>query len=119
MPSVESQLNRLILNAEEIKALTGWPYEMIEDYLNILSDLILLAESIDIGDENVAKINQQISDLNATDARLRSSINQNKKAIDAISQDSSSLLARLQSLRSKVFDNSRDIDGMRQLIVSW
>jgi hypothetical protein len=37
---------RLILSAAEIKDLTGWPDSMVEDYLNILSDLIDFATAI-------------------------------------------------------------------------
>lgn len=38
---------RLILSAAEIKGLTGWPDAMVQDYLNILSDLINFANAID------------------------------------------------------------------------
>jgi len=49
MASTESLLQRLALSAAEIKHLTSWPDAMVEDYLNILRDLITLANSIDSG----------------------------------------------------------------------
>lgn len=47
MASTSSQLRGLVLSASEIRELTGWSDAMVEDYLNILSNLITLADSID------------------------------------------------------------------------
>jgi hypothetical protein len=45
--TTSSLLRGLVLSAFEIKELTGWPDAMVEDYLNILRNLITLADSID------------------------------------------------------------------------
>lgn len=54
MADTASSLQRLILSATDLKLLTSqqkpgepWPDALIEDYLNILRDLILLADIID------------------------------------------------------------------------
>lgn len=46
--SVNRILKRgLILSAEEIKQLTGWPDAMVQDYLNILDNLTAIASTLD------------------------------------------------------------------------
>ena len=42
-----NRLRGLILSASEIKNLTDWPDALIEDYLNILDNIITLADEID------------------------------------------------------------------------
>ena len=37
---------RLVLSAQEIKQITGWPDAMVEDYLNILEDFVALSDEI-------------------------------------------------------------------------
>lgn len=45
--SLSKQLKGLILNAAELRHLTGWSSEMVEDYLTILENLIALAIALD------------------------------------------------------------------------
>ena len=47
--SLEKRLRGLVLSAVEIKALTGWPEAMIEDYLTIIENIIAIAATVDIG----------------------------------------------------------------------
>ncbi len=47
MASVVEQLESLVLSAADLANLTGWPDAMIEDYLNILRNIILLGTSVD------------------------------------------------------------------------
>lgn len=54
MADTASSLQRLILSATDLKLLTSqqkpgepWPDALVEDYLNILRDLVLLADIID------------------------------------------------------------------------
>lgn len=54
MADTSSFLQRLILSATDLKILTAqqrpgepWPDALVEDYLNILRDLVLLADIID------------------------------------------------------------------------
>jgi hypothetical protein len=60
MADYDSRFNRLALSAADLKVVTAlqkpgepWPDALIEDYLNILRDLIELAELID---QNAAEI---------------------------------------------------------------
>lgn len=46
-PMTQSKLQRLYLSAAELQSMTDWPNALIEDYLNILDDLITLSQEID------------------------------------------------------------------------
>lgn len=46
-PATQTRLRGLILNASDIKSLTDWPEAMVEDYLNILDNLILVSDILD------------------------------------------------------------------------
>jgi hypothetical protein len=48
MASTAQQLRGLILSAHELQQMTDWPDALIEDYLNILNNLIDLANEIDL-----------------------------------------------------------------------
>jgi hypothetical protein len=78
MADYDSRFNRLALSAADLKVVTAlqkpgepWPDALIEDYLNILRDLIELAELID---QNAAEIIRGILALeesaSAQDARI-------------------------------------------------
>jgi hypothetical protein len=56
-PKTRSYLNSLILSAKELNHMTDWPGALIEDYLNIFGNLILLADTIDI------EIDQKIEEI--------------------------------------------------------
>lgn len=47
--SIRQRLSGLILSAADLRELTNWPGSLIEDYLNILDNLIEISESVDIG----------------------------------------------------------------------
>lgn len=51
------RLRSLVLNAVEIKGITGWPAAMIEDYLNIIDNIVSLAELLDV------EIDQKIEEV--------------------------------------------------------
>ena len=42
------RLRGLVLSAAELKSLTDWPDSLIEDYLTIIDNLVLLADEIDV-----------------------------------------------------------------------
>lgn len=46
-PTTQSLLKRLVLSASELREMTDWPGALIEDYLNILDDIITLAGILD------------------------------------------------------------------------
>ena len=55
--------NRLILSAQEIKQITGWPDAMVEDYLNILTDTQELGENIDEDSERIDALEISVTAL--------------------------------------------------------
>ena len=55
--------NRLILSAQEIKQITGWPDAMVEDYLNILTDTQELGENIDEDSERIDALDVRVTAL--------------------------------------------------------
>ena len=47
-PTTVTRLRGLALSAKDLRELTDWPDALIEDYLNILDNLILLADTLDV-----------------------------------------------------------------------
>ena len=46
-PTILSKLRGLVLSAQELKTMTDWPDALVEDYLNLIDNLILLADEVD------------------------------------------------------------------------
>lgn len=44
----KSRFRGLVLSADELRQMTDWPDALVEDYLNLLDNLVLLADEIDI-----------------------------------------------------------------------
>ena len=57
------EFRRLVLSASEIKQATGWGDAMVEDYLNILNDLITLANAIDGNDTDITDLENRVTAL--------------------------------------------------------
>lgn len=59
MPEIttELRLKGLILSAHELKAMTGWPDALVEDYLNLLDNFITIGGLLDI------EIDQKIEEV--------------------------------------------------------
>ena len=56
-PTTIERLRGLVLSASDLKSLTDWPDSLIEDYLNIVDNLITLSNLIDEGiDETIEEI---------------------------------------------------------------
>ena len=47
-PKTIERLRGLVLSAGDLRSLTNWPDALIEDYLNIVDNLILLANTLDV-----------------------------------------------------------------------
>jgi uncharacterized small protein (DUF1192 family) len=86
MADTSSFLQRLILSAVDLKALTSgqrpgepWPDALIEDYLNILRDLVLLADAIDEVSEDsllaITRLNQLVAVLQSSFAKSHAKLN--------------------------------------------
>lgn len=90
MADTSSSLQRLILSATDLKILTSqqrpgepWPDALIEDYLNILRDLVLLA---DIIDQNAQSTILEILRLAQLSAANQSSISKNRAEINKLKE---------------------------------
>lgn len=75
-PKTIERLRGLMLSANDLRALTDWPDALIEDYLNILDNLILLANVLDVEtDKNLEALIYSIP----TNKNFESAINDIKK----------------------------------------
>jgi len=91
MASVRDRLESLVLSANDLSALTGWPDAMIEDYLNILRNIILVATSTDINDTQI-EVNKNNIATNTTEIGINSTdISSNTAGIGDNSTDISTL----------------------------
>lgn len=62
-PTTISKLRGLILSAAELRQMTDWPDALIEDYLNLLDNLITIANLLDIEiDQKIEEIPTDFSD---------------------------------------------------------
>ena len=98
MASIQEQLESLVLSATEVKGLTNWPDAMVEDYLNIIRNLIIIASSTDV---NVDQIEQNTQD-----------IAQNKNDIDANTQDIDDLETEVNAILSQYLKSASESDGV-------
>ena len=62
-PKTIERLRGLVLSASEIKGMTGWPAPMVEDYLTLLENLIIIANIIDVEiDQTIEEIPTAFTD---------------------------------------------------------
>ena len=83
MASIQEQLESLVLSATEVKDLTSWPDAMVEDYLNIIRNLIIIASSTDINIDQIEQNTQDIAQNAADIAQNAADIATNAAAIAA------------------------------------
>jgi hypothetical protein len=64
----QAQTRRLVLTAEELKTLSGWPSQVVEDYLAAVETILSIAESLDENNSTVNELSEdkieQTSQLN-------------------------------------------------------
>ena len=100
MVSNVQSLRGLVLTAEELRLLTGWPDAMIEDYLNIIDSLIAVAENLDAETDVINNVNQTIEGLRGLVVHLNGVINQRLKTASAERQ---TLTDRLNDIEQLVY----------------
>lgn len=82
MASISEKFQRLALSANEIKELNPqWSDAMVEDYLEILNDLFVLAEGIDTGDSNLTDVENTLSEVSSITGKNRALINKSQLQI--------------------------------------
>lgn len=139
MASVVERLNSLVLSAIEIRNLTGWDDAMVEDYLNILRNLIEIASSLDSSDERIVNNTQLVTNSIAGIGKLKALVSHQEELINsviALSVDNNKLRVRvnLQSkelinLQQSIIDDNKirvrvnnlvkDVKSNQQQLVGW
>lgn len=113
MGDLITRINGLVLSATEVAQMTGWPPAMVEDYLNILRNIIEITDEVDNGSLDIADIKQLISDNSAAISKLHSRAN---KAVDAIG-DNTDLIAGNTELINQLYSiNSASISKLTSRI---
>ncbi len=74
MANLEAELRGLLLTATELKNLSGWPDSLVEDYLNLVENLITVATAVDADSEDIGDITQQISVIDGRVGKLKAMI---------------------------------------------
>ena len=70
-PTTIERLKGLILSAKDLRELTDWPGALIEDYLNILDNLILLADTLDVEtDKNLETLIYSMPELKSYESAI-------------------------------------------------
>lgn len=59
---IDPYKRRLALNAQEIQELTQWPDSMVQDYLNILEDLLALTNAVNDASASPRQFVQIVTD---------------------------------------------------------
>ena len=102
MANTAESLNQLILSAQDIAQMTDWPDALIEDYINILRGLIILADTID----NVAGGNSEST------VELRAIIN---NSISSLSDriDKSDSVGYINASKMSIAEQSIGVNSLR------
>ena len=113
MASLVERLNSLVLSALEIRELTGWDDAMVEDYLNILRNLIEIASSLDSSDAISLNNNQLITNSISGIGKLKALISNQ----DELLQSVVALAVDNNKLRVRVNTQSKELIKLQQSIV--
>ena len=114
--SVSATELRLILSAQDVKELTGWPDPMVEDYLGILEDLIAFANAINEianeGDDNRAALTQIFSRI-VTLSRFVDDVDQ---IVSGADKDIVWLRAAVKRNEECCDDTRQELEALRALV---
>jgi hypothetical protein len=111
---------RLALNATDVRDLTGWPDAMVEDYIQILSDLTQIINElnqalVDIGElfNDSANLNSDLQGVRSIVAQAMAKINRLDRAVaDVVDTEANQAQqladATLAKVRSRLFSAVRD-----------
>ncbi len=103
MVDVADQLNSLVLSASDVKELTGWPDPLIEEWLNIIRNSILIATGTDENSQGIAGKADKISP--ATEDNL-------------VSQDAGGNIKDSAIASSAITDNAQGVSDNAAAITS-
>lgn len=112
--TTQESLRRFNLSAQEIQNLTGWPYAIIEEWLNMIENALNLAKTIDSGIDNGDILESRVAALEVSVATLSSQITSINQSISDIELDISGINAQLET----IFQQIDSIDQAVQSILS-
>lgn len=78
MGELQDRLNSFILSATEVRDLTGWPDAMVEDYLNILRNILEITQVVEGSEVVNVELDQLTTKNDARISKLQSRINKFK-----------------------------------------
>ena len=114
------KLDSLVLSATEVQTLTNWPDEMVEDYLNIIRNLALIAQIVDENDleiiTNIQKLQQQIEVDSSFMNRLNAIAKAFKKKQSEHEQELSTINGRISSVCSVVKKQTESMSIIMQML---
>lgn len=96
----EIQSRRLILSAAELQALTGWPPQVIEDYLSAIETILSIAGNLD---ENITMTDEIFNQIGLGNAIKR--IEQIEQYISATPRDKNNEHITNHEVRDKISDD--------------
>jgi hypothetical protein len=110
-------LTQLVLSAQEIKAMNpAWPDKMIEDYLNILRDLLMLTQAINNNAAGSDELESLVGGITSDLGQLQSRVyNLQQQALECC-QYGSLNGTELAQLSSTQYDIAERLEQVEQLI---
>lgn len=106
-PSTSEQLKGLYLSAADLRSLTDWPEALIEDYLNLLENIVLLGEEIDTNTDGSQLIYSLFANIN----KLKGTIGQTYAYVKNVEQSTVSN----SKLMSVINDIAKKLSNIEQL----
>ena len=112
-PKTLELLKGLVLSAQDLKVLTDWPDALVEDYLNIVDNLITLSNQLDVEiDKNLEALTYSMPQIKSYD----SAINDIKKLFfsEPVNRNFESRISELER-RLLVSESSHPIPNLESL----
>jgi len=117
------KLAGLVLSATEVQKLTKWTDPMVEDYLNILRNLVNIAQDVDIiNDREIifdAKASQLLAALQGEVRRNQGRLTLNSRLINNLEQIVAVVDAETKKHHSMITINGKEIKKALQVAHAW
>lgn len=107
---------QLVLSAQEVKSMTGWPDRMVEDYLNILRDLYDLLQVINANADDTNDWQNFTAGVSSSLEALQAKVYELQQQAFDCCQYSSLNGSDLAQLSSNQFNLAERLDDVEQLI---
>ncbi len=108
-PSVSSRLQSYVFGSKELKAMTGWPDRVVDEWLNMFQNTALLATTIDGDidtiDEVIVAVNQLVQQVEIVLAQ-----------ISRVRATASSNTSNIATNTANIATNTANISDIEQLL---